>query len=91
MRSSCLAFALLVAACSSKETAPDDITWLTSGGGGGALGKINENATRPECASRMSSGAFWNATVITVKPNELTGTTYDDKGGSRDTFTRTVP
>ena len=69
----------------------DDITWITSAGGGGALGKIDENATRPECFNRKSSGAFWNATVITVKPGEITGTTYDDKSASRDTFSRVVP
>jgi acid phosphatase type 7 len=66
----------------------DGITWVTSGGGGGALGKIDENKDRAECVNRKASGAFWNATVITVKPTEISGVTYDDKGASRDTFSQ---
>ncbi len=69
----------------------DDITWVTSAGGGGGLGNVNENKDRPECANRKAAGAFWDATVITVKPGELSGVTYDDKGAARDTFTRPVP
>jgi len=69
----------------------NDITWLTSAGGGGALGNVDENNTRAECALRKASGAFWDATVVTVKPGEISGVTYDDKGATRDTFTRVVP
>jgi acid phosphatase type 7 len=69
----------------------DGITWITSGGGGGGLGDVNEHADRTECASRESSGAFWDATVITVKPGEISGVTFDDKGATRDTFTSVVP
>lgn len=69
----------------------DDITWVTSAGGGALLGKIDENISRPECASRKASGAFWNATFFEVKAGEIVGTTYDDKGVIRDTFTRVVP
>jgi hypothetical protein len=69
----------------------DDVTWLTSAGGGSLLGHVDENVTRPECADRKQSGAFWNASVITVEPGKLSGVTYDDKGAVRDTFERVVP
>lgn len=69
----------------------DDVTWLTSGGGGAKLHKMDANLSRPECVDRRSSGAFWNATLITVKPGEIAGETYDAKGALRDSFTRVVP
>lgn len=69
----------------------DDVTWLTSAGGGSLLGDVDKNITRAECVNRKSSGKFWNASVITVKPGEIDGVTYDDKGTLRDTFSRLVP
>lgn len=69
----------------------DDATWITSAGGGSAPGKVDENASREECVFRKASGRYWNATVFTVKPGELSGVTYDDKGAVRDTFSRVVP
>jgi acid phosphatase type 7 len=68
-----------------------DITWVTSAGGGSKPGNVNENIARPECADRKASGTWWNTTVFTVKPGELSGITYDDKAATRDTFTRAVP
>jgi len=69
----------------------DGITWMTSAGGGGGLGNVNEHSERAECANRKSAGAFWNATVVTVRPGEIAGVTYDDKGATRDTFSAVVP
>lgn len=69
----------------------DDTTWVTSAGGGSAPGKVDENITRAECADRKSSGTWWNETLFTVKPGELSGVTYDDKGAVRDSFSRMVP
>lgn len=69
----------------------DDTTWITSAGGGSAPGKVDQNLARTECADRKSSGAWWNATLFTVKPGELSGITYDDKAATRDTFSRLVP
>jgi len=64
---------------------------VTSAGGGSKPGKVDENVSRPECASRKSSGTFWNATLFEVKPGEIAGVTYDDRGVVRDTFSRIVP
>jgi len=68
-----------------------DVTWVTSAGGGSAPGKVDENSARAECADRKSSGTFFNATVFTVRPGELSGITYDEKGAVRDSFARAVP
>ncbi len=68
-----------------------EITWITSAGGGSLQGKVDENIARAECADRKASGTFFNATVFTVKPGELSGVTYDDKGAVKDTFSRVVP
>ncbi len=69
----------------------DERVWLTVGGGGGALGNVDENAMRPECASRKSSGKFFHAVRVEVKAAEIAGTTIDDRGATRDAFTFPVP
>lgn len=69
----------------------DGTTWVTSAGGGSAPGNVDANIARTECADRKSSGTWWNATLFTVKPGELSGITYDDKGATKDTFTRPLP
>ncbi len=68
-----------------------DITWITSAGGGSKPGNVDENIARPECVDRKAKGTYWNMTVFTVKPGELSGVTYDEKGAPRDTFMRAVP
>ena len=64
-----------------------NITYLTTGGGGGSLDDINKNIDRPSCASRVASGAFRHAVVFDVGPNGLDGTVIDEKGAIRDMFT----
>jgi len=68
-----------------------DVTWITSAGGGSKPGNVDENTSRPECVDRKASGSYFNATVFTVRPGELSGVTYDEKGAARDTFSRAVP
>jgi hypothetical protein len=67
------------------------ITYLTTGGGGGALGNVDENIDRPECAMRLASGAFRHAVILDVAAGALTGTVIDDEGMTRDSFTKMVP
>jgi acid phosphatase type 7 len=67
------------------------ITYITSGGGGGSLSNVDENIERPECASRMSSGAFWHAMVFEVSAGQLKGSAIDEDGAVRDEFTKVVP
>jgi len=69
----------------------DGLTWITTGGGGGSLGNVDENIDRPICASRVASGAFRHATLLDVQGANLMGTVIDDKGEVRDTFTIEPP
>jgi hypothetical protein len=43
-----------------------NITYVTTGGGGGALGNIDANTQRAYCSSRVASGSFFHATIIQV-------------------------
>lgn len=69
----------------------DGITYVTSGGGGGLLSKIDANASRAECAMRKAAGAFFHAVDFVVEGNQLTGKAIDDRGAVHDTFTVTLP
>lgn len=69
----------------------DGITYVTTGGGGGALGKVDQNVSRAECASRKASGAFFHGLDVTVEGGEITGRAVDDLGAVRDSFTVAVP
>ncbi len=65
-------------------------TFLTTGGGGGILGDIDENIDRPTCAQRVVSGAFRHAVLFEVNATELAGTVIDDAGVTRDTFSVSI-
>jgi hypothetical protein len=67
------------------------LTFITTAGGGGALGNVDANKDRPECADRKASGNFFHTTFFEVSAGQLKGTVTDDKGAVRDTFTKTVP
>lgn len=67
------------------------VTYITSGGGGGALEDVDKNIDRPECAFRLSSGAFRHAMIFDVGAGELVGRSIDDMGVERDNFTLVVP
>jgi hypothetical protein len=68
-----------------------DVTFVTSAGGGGALGDVDANITRPECAMRVASGKFFHAVVFDVATGMLTGTTIDDQAAVRDSFAIATP
>ncbi len=68
-----------------------DMTYVTAAGGGGLLGNVDENLSRPECSNRKASGAFFNIVVFDVKPGKLSGVAIDEKGATRDTFEKVVP
>lgn len=66
-------------------------TYVTAAGGGGSLGNVSANITRPECSSRKASGPFYHAVIFDVTAGKLTGTAIDDKGAVRDSFEKVVP
>jgi 3',5'-cyclic AMP phosphodiesterase CpdA len=68
-----------------------DVTYLTTGGGGGALGNVDANLDRPECAMRAAAGNFFHAVVLDVAQGRLSGRAIDDAGVVRDTFEKSVP
>lgn len=67
----------------------DGVTYVTTGGGGGRLGNVEENVSRAECANgaRKSAGAFFHGVLVTIEGSEIKGRTIDDQGAERDTFT----
>jgi hypothetical protein len=67
------------------------VTYITTGGGGGSLGNVDENIERPECAMRLASGKYWHAMFFEVGAGELKGSAIDQDGVVRDTFTKVVP
>lgn len=67
-----------------------NITYVTTGGGGGALGDVNKNMSNPYCDKRVASGRFFHATILDVGAT-LKGTVIDDHGVTQDTFELTLP
>ncbi len=66
-------------------------TYLTIGGGGGALGNVDENISRPTCSMRVTSGAFDQTTILEIAPGTLKVRCIDEDGKERDSFTRQEP
>ena len=69
----------------------DGITYITTGGGGGLIGNMDENVSRAECAMRKVSGGFFHAMDVVIDAAGLHGTVIDEAGMTRDTFTVTLP
>lgn len=69
----------------------ETITYLTVGGGGGALGDVDENIDRPICAMRVASGKFYHLELLEVGATTLTGKSIDPTGTVKDEFTKPVP
>jgi len=67
-----------------------NITYVTTGGGGGGLGNVDENTGRSYCDKRVASGRFFNGTIIDIDKT-LKGTVIDDSGATKDTFELTLP
>lgn len=69
----------------------DGFTWITTGGGGGLLGNVDENMSRTSCVNRKSKGSFFHAMDVVVEGNKLRAETIDDTGAVRDSFDVTIP
>lgn len=67
------------------------VTYITTAGGGGALGDVSQNANRPECADRKSFGAYHHTMAFEVGKGTLKGSAIDATGAARDTFEKVVP
>jgi len=69
----------------------DGVTYITTGGGGGLIGNMDENVSRPECAMRKVSGGFFHAVDVVIEGKELRGQVMDEAGVTRDTFVVALP
>ena len=69
------------------------LTYITSGGGGGVLGDIDENVDeRPEeAALRVASAAAFHAMHFEVGPTSIVGAAIDETGAEIDTFSIALP
>ena len=74
-----------------QSDATKAITYLTIGGGGGALEDIDKNIDRPTCQLRQAKGKMYQMTVLEVGTGKLSGRTIDVQGTERDTFEKAVP
>lgn len=69
----------------------DGITYVTTGGGGGLIGNMDQNVSRAECAMRKVSGGFFHAMDVVIDGTGLHGTVIDQAGAIRDEFTVALP
>lgn len=67
------------------------LTYVTTAGGGGLIGNVDENTERSYCVDRVSSGGFRHALVIDIDGGGLHGRAIDDQGMVRDAFDKIVP
>ncbi len=67
------------------------LTYVTTAGGGGAIGDPNKNVSRDYCNQRVASGGFFHATVFDVGASSVKGTVVDDQGVVRDSFDIPIP
>ncbi len=67
------------------------ITYVTTAGGGGRMGNVDENLSRAYCTTRIASGPIFHAVIFDVATGMLSGTVIDDKGMTRDSFAHAVP
>lgn len=66
------------------------ITYVTVAGGGGALGNIDENITRPECSMRKASAKSYFFTLIDVGATDISGHSVKPDGTELDPFTQAI-
>lgn len=66
------------------------ITYVTAGGGGGALGNIDENIARAECALRAKRAKSYNIVLFEVTASGINGKAVDRKGEVIDSFTQAL-
>lgn len=69
----------------------DGITYITAAGGGGLMGNVDENTTRPYCDKRVASGPYFHAVIFSVDAGSLSGEVVSEDGTVVDTFSKPIP
>ncbi|MFT3765875.1 MAG: metallophosphoesterase [Minicystis sp.] len=67
------------------------ITYVTSAGGGGKIGNVDENIERDYCGQRVASGPHRHGVIFDVSAGMLKATAIDYEGKTVDEFTLAVP
>jgi acid phosphatase type 7 len=67
------------------------VTYVTTAGGGGLMGNVDENIARPECALRQASGPWIHAMWFEVGASTLRGSAVDKNGQLLDGFEKSAP
>lgn len=67
------------------------VTYVTTAGGGGLMGDVDENLARPYCGDRVAAAGKYHAMVFELGAATLTGTAIDKDGAVIDTFVKDVP
>lgn len=67
------------------------ITYMTIGGGGGALGDVDENIDRPTCSMRVASGKFYHLALFDVGATSLSVKVIDPTNAVKDSFDKPLP
>ncbi|MEJ7733994.1 MAG: metallophosphoesterase [Polyangiaceae bacterium] len=67
------------------------LTYVTSGGGGGLLGNVDENVGRPTCAMRAASGPHHHLVVFDVGRRALSAQVLGVDKRLLDSFSKAVP
>lgn len=70
---------------------PSGVTYVTTAGGGGLMGDVDENTARPYCGDRVAAAPAYHAMIFEVGAATLTGTAVDRDGAVIDTFVKNVP
>lgn len=68
-----------------------ELTYVTTAGGGGLMGNVDENDERPYCVDRVASGPYFHTVIFGLEGTTLTGTAIDEDGVIVDSFSKTVP
>lgn len=67
------------------------LTYVTTAGGGGLMGNVDENDERAYCVDRVASAPAFHATIFRLEGNTLSMDAIDDSGVTIDSFTKGVP
>jgi hypothetical protein len=63
-----------------------DITYVTTAGGGGLIGDVDANTSRPYCDMRVASGPYYHGLVLDVGAQGISGQAIQYDGKVVDSF-----
>lgn len=67
------------------------MTYVTTAGGGGLMGNVDENDDRAYCVDRVASAPAYHAMIFRLEGATLSAEAIDETGVIIDSFSKTVP